>query len=81
MKEMIKIGIGILVLLLGIIVGNLLARSTKEELKKGQPWFKLILITSLIGGFIGLVIGDDVLLFSLFFIAVITSRSLKRTKN
>jgi len=76
--EIINILIGILILLLGIPLGNYLAKITKEELRSGQKWFKLIIIISLIGGFIGLAISDDVLMFSLFFIAVVVSRSLKR---
>jgi len=76
--EIINILIGILILLLGIPLGNYLANITKEELRSGQKWFKLIIIISLIGGFIGLAISDDVLMFSLFFIAVVVSRSLKR---
>jgi len=75
---MIKILIGIFILLLGFLIGNYLAKITKEELKAGQKWFKLIIVISLIGGFVGLVIGKDVIMFSLFFIAIVTSRSLKR---
>ena len=78
MKEMINLFIGILVLLVGVPLGNLLARVTKEELKSGQKWFKLVVILSLLGGVVGLVLSDDVLMFSCFFIAVVTSRSLKR---
>lgn len=78
MNEMIKLIIGILFLLLGIPIGSYLSKITKEELKQGQNWFKLIIIVSLIGGFIGLIIGNDVLMFSFFFIAIVTSRSLKR---
>ena len=68
--------IGILVLLLGIPLGSYLAKTTKDELESGQKWFNLIIVASLIGGFVGLILGDDVLMFSLFFIAVVTSRSL-----
>lgn len=78
MQEMIKILIGIIILLIGIPIGNLLARATKEELKQGKKWFSIIIIITLILGFIGLVIGNDSLMFSCFFIAVVTSRSLKR---
>ena len=77
MQQIIKILIGILILLLGFPIGSFLARVTKEELKSGQKWFKLIIILSLIGGFVGLIIKDDVLMFSLFFIAIVTSRGLK----
>ena len=75
---MIKILIGIFVLFVGIPIGNYLAKNTKEELKSGQKWFKLIIIVSLVGGFVGLWIGNDAIMFSLFFVAVVTSRSLRK---
>ncbi|MFH1608364.1 MAG: hypothetical protein ABIA78_04490 [archaeon] len=78
MQEVIKILIGIAVLLLGIPVGNYLAKITKEELKSGQVWFKLIIFVSLIGGIVGLTIGNDWLLFSFLFIGIVTSRSLRK---
>ena len=76
--ELINLLIGVLVLLLGFPLGSFLARVTKEELKSGQKWFKLIIILSLIGGFVGLILRNDMLMFSLFFIAIVTSRSLRR---
>ena len=76
MQEITNLLIGVVVLLLGIPIGDFLARITKEELKSGQKWFRLITILCLIGGFIGLIIGNDVLLFSFFFIAIVVSRSL-----
>ncbi|MCK4552608.1 hypothetical protein KAT80_00190 [Candidatus Pacearchaeota archaeon] len=78
MQEIIKLIIGILVLLLGFPFGSFLAKQTKEELKSGQKWFKLIIILSLAGGFVGLIIENDVLMFSLFFIAIVTSQSLRK---
>ena len=78
MNEIINLLIGIAVLALGIPLGNFLAKITSEEIKGGQIWFKLIIFVSLIGGFLGLIFGGDVLMFSLFFIAIVTSRSLKR---
>ena len=81
MTEILDLIIGIVVLILGIPVGNWLAKITKEELTVGQKWFKLIIIISLIIGFIGLIIGNDVILFSFFFIATVTSRSLKKRKK
>lgn len=78
MQEIIKIFIGVLVLALGFPIGSYLARITKEERKDGQKWFKAIVWISLAGGFVGLVIGNDILLFSLFFIAIVTGRSLRR---
>ena len=78
MQELIKLVIGIMLLALGIPIGNILAKITKEELKSGKKWFKLIVMISLIFGVYGLLIKNDILLFSLFFIAIVTSRSLKR---
>ena len=77
MQELIKLLIGIAFLALGIPIGNLLAKITKEELKSGKVWFKLIVLIGLIFGVVGLIIGNDILLFSLFFIAIVASRSLK----
>ncbi len=78
MLEIVKLGVGILILLLGFPIGSYLAKITKEELSSGQKWFKLIIITSLTGGVIGLIISNDVLMFSLFFIAIVTSRCLRK---
>jgi len=78
MLQLIQILIGICVLILGIPLGNLLARVTKEELKSGQKWFKLIIIFSFIGAIIFLILREDTLLFTMLFIAVVTSRSLKK---
>ena len=78
MEEYAKLIIGVLVLLLGYFIGGFIAKKTEEELKSGKKWFQLIIIISLIMGFIGLVIGNDVLLFTMFFIAIVTLRSLKK---
>lgn len=81
MQDFTKILIGIIVLFLGVFIGNLLAKNTKEELKTGQGWFRIIIILSLIIGVVGLIIGNDVLMFTMFFIAIVTSRSLKVKKG
>ncbi len=75
---MIKLAIGIFVLLLGFPIGSYLAKITKEELKSGQKWFKLIIFINLIGAFISSIFRNDVLLFSFSFIAIVVSRSLKK---
>jgi hypothetical protein len=75
-EEIVKLIIGIVVLALGIPVGNLLAKMTKEELKIGRPWFKRIVYCSLALGFLALILQNDFLMFGMFFIAVVTSRSL-----
>ena len=78
MNELIKLIIGIIILGLGFPIGLFLARVTKDELRVGQKWFRLLIVVSLIGGFIGLILKNDYIMFSFFFIAIVTSRSLKR---
>lgn len=77
MIESLKIFIGIAFLWFGIPIGNFLAKHTKEELKDGKIWFKLIILIALIGSIIALIIRNDVLMFGFLFIAIITIRSLK----
>ena len=79
MQELYKILFGIIFLVLGWFIGNFLAQVTKEELKDGRRWFLLIVVLGLIGGVVGLIIGNDVLLFTMFFIAIVTSRSLRKS--
>jgi len=81
MQEAFKIIIGIVVLAFGIPIGNFLAKMTREELKSGQIWFKIIIIFSIVGAVLALVFRDDVLLFTLLFIAIVTSRSLVKKKT
>ncbi len=78
MQEVYNLAIGIVLLVLGVPIGNVLAKMTKEELKPGKRWFRLLIIISLIGAIISLIIGNDVFLFSFLFIAIVTGRSLKR---
>ena len=80
MQEMIKFILGIIVLALGFPIGNYLAKNTKEELKSGQIWFKLIMLVGFAGAIIGLIIRNDVLMFTFLFIIVVTSRSLVKGK-
>ena len=81
MQEIIKLLIGVLVLLLGFPIGTFLARTTKEELKQGQKWFKAIIFISAVGTLISLIFGNDFLLFSFLFIIIVTSGSLKGKKE
>ena len=78
MQQIYQIIIGIVLLVLGIPIGSLLAKVTKEELKSGEKYFKILIILSLIGALICLFLGNDTLLFALLFIAIVTSRSLKK---
>lgn len=81
MQEVEKLILGIVVLILAFPIGDFLRKKTLDELKQGKPWFILITYTTLISGFIGLLIKIDWLMFSSFFIAIVTSRSLKKEKN
>ncbi len=76
--EAIVFLMGMIVLLLGFPIGSWLVKITKDELKSGQKWFKLLIIISFIGAVISLILGNDVLLFGFLFIAIVTSRSLKK---
>lgn len=76
--DLIQIIVSLIVLALGIPIGNFLAKITKEELRSGQKWFKIIIILCLIGAVFFLIFEEDALLFSLLFIAIVTSRSLKK---
>lgn len=78
MEEIVKLVIGVVVLLFGIPIGNYLAKITKEELKSGQVWFRLIIAVSLFIGFYGLLVSNDFILFSGFFVALVTGRSLRK---
>jgi len=78
MQEIIQLVFGILILILGIPIGNFLAKQTKEELKSGQKWFKIIIILSALGAIASAILQNDFLLFSLLFIAIVTSRSLRK---
>ena len=78
MEQIYQLAIGILILTMGIPLGDLLARATKEELKKRKNNFKFLIIGCLIGAIIFLIWNNDTLLFGFLFIAIVTSRSLKK---
>jgi len=77
MEDWLKIIIALAVLLLGVPIGNILARYTKEELKVGKMWFKLLMFVGVVGGIISLIFQQDALMFTFFFIAIVSSRSLR----
>ncbi len=80
MQEVFRVLIGVGVLILGFPVGILLARLAKDELKQGQPWFKLIITLSFIGAIISLIFQSDAFFFSCLFFTAVTSMSLKKNK-
>ena len=81
MQEVVKFLIGIGVLILGFPIGELLAMATKEELRPRRIWFMIIILLCAIGAILGLIIKNDALLFTLLFIAIVTSRSLRIPKK
>ena len=81
MQEVVKFILGIAVLILGIPIGNLLAKLTKEELGPRKIWFVMIILLCFAGAILGLILQDDTLLFTLLFIAIVTSRSLKKSRK
>ncbi len=81
MTETFNLITGMLALILGIPIGDFLAKHTKEELKAGKKWFKLIIVFSFAGSIISLIFRNDALLFSFLFMAIVTSRSLKENKR
>jgi len=78
MQEVFKLLIGVGVLAGGFPIGMFLAKKTKEELRQGKKWFRILAIIGLAVGVLGLLIKDDALMFSSFFTAIVTSASLKK---
>jgi ABC-type sugar transport system permease subunit len=74
---LVTLFVGILVLVIGFFAGLLLANLAKDELKQGKKWFKMIIFVSLFSALLSFILGNDILLFSFLFIAVVTSRSWK----
>lgn len=81
MQEIYTLLIGILVLIIGFPIGVILSKVTKDESDKGQFWFKIIIILSLIGAVITLVLKNDALFFSFLFFTIVTNGSLKKDKK
>lgn len=81
MNEFIQLLTGLVVLVLAIPIGDGLAKITKEELKPGEKWFKTLVLIGLLGGLTSLVLEHDALMFTFFFIAIVSSRSLKPKKK
>lgn len=76
MEGVLKILIAGLVLVIGIFIGDFLARATKEELFVSKRWFMLIIFLSVIFAIASLILMNDPLLFTFLFIIIVTSRSL-----
>ena len=71
MQDIYSIPIWIVFLILGVPIGNILAKNTPEELKDGRKWFLIIIFLSLLGDIINLIFKNDVLMFTFLFIAIV----------
>lgn len=81
MKEVYKYFLAIIMLISAIPIGNFLSKITKEELKSGNKWFKILIISALILSVLFLFKREDDLFFCMLFIAIVTSRSLNFKKS
>lgn len=81
MDKTLSLIIGVVALVLAFPIGRLLAHLTKEELKDGQVWFRILTFVGLLGGLLGLILQIDWMLFFSFFIAIISSQSLINKKR
>lgn len=77
MQEVYRFLIGVFVLFLGFIIGDIMKSQTMDEQKIGRKWFWLIARISLILAFAGLFFSVNWALFTFSFIAIVTSRSLR----
>jgi FtsH-binding integral membrane protein len=76
-EEVYSILLSIGILVLGIPIGKLLAKMTKEELSSGKKWFMVLIMVSFVGVIISLIIKNDPLMFTFLFMIVVTSQSIK----
>ena len=81
MNEILRISISIFILISGVFLGKSLKKIAIKEIKQGQIYFRILVIASLIGGLISLIMKNDILMFTFFFIAIVTSQSLKKSKD
>jgi len=81
MNEIVKIIIGTAIVILGFPLGSLLKSKTKDELKKGQVWFRAIILLSFAGAIISIILRNDALFFTFLFISAVTSKSIITKKR
>lgn len=81
MNEAIKLTLGILVLFLGFPIGRFLQKITKEETKDIQIWMKGISYIGLGLGSVSLILGNDALMFTFFFVSIVCSQNILKKKR
>lgn len=68
----------VLTLLTAIPVGLLIAWLTKEELRDGQKWFKLVVLLSCVGSVAFLILKNEIVALSLVYMAIVSYMSVRR---
>ena len=68
----------VLILLTAIPAGFLLAWLTKEELKDGKKWFKLIIAVSLAGSIAFLFLKNEIVTLTLVYMAIVSYISMRK---
>ncbi|MBX4196688.1 hypothetical protein KW805_03805 [Candidatus Pacearchaeota archaeon] len=73
--------LALLILILSIPIGYLIAWMARDELIMGRPWFKALIIISIILAGVFLFIGMKAQAFTSVFIAIVSAISLKMSFN
>lgn len=76
MEELYKLFLGIVIVFLGFPLGTLLKSLTKDEIRKGQRKFKIIILICFIGAIISIILEKDSFFFTFLFISAVTSGSI-----
>ena len=78
---MIKEMLIAIVILLGIPIGYLVAWLCRDELVEGRNWFKVIIFVAILIGIVMAIIGEDVILWTMLFITIVTFVSLLKSRD
>ena len=76
---MIEIILSVAILILAIPTGYLIAYLTKDELKQGKNWFRLLLILSLIVGLGAYFFGNNLIALTCGFVFIMSLISFIRS--
>jgi RsiW-degrading membrane proteinase PrsW (M82 family) len=81
MIGVVQYSLGILILILAFPIGVLLARFTKEELKSGQKYFKVLIGVCVFGLIVSLIIQKIELVFMSLFTGIVAGMSVWMEKG
>jgi hypothetical protein len=77
MEEVYSVLIGSGAVILGFFIGKILAKFTKDEIKKGKFWFGIMTFIFGLGAVVSLVLRNDAFFFSFLFFMAVIGGSLK----